>query len=78
MNSYSDNPNNEYKYQRLKEEFLPYGVRLDKADALSLLPFCYGDETVIEKLVGYDFVIYLDKELSCQSDIRKSEDVQLL
>lgn len=62
MNSYSDNPNNEYKYQRLKDEFLPYGVRLDKADALSLLPFCYGDETVIEKLVGYDFVIYLDKD----------------
>ena len=62
MNSYSDNPNNEYKYHRLKEEFLPYGVKLDKADALSLLPFCYGDEIVIERLIGYDFVIYLDKD----------------
>ncbi len=62
FNSFSDNVNNEYKYQRLKEEFLPYDVVLDKTDALSILPLCYGDKTVIEGLDDYDFVIYLDKD----------------
>ncbi len=62
FNSFSDNINNEYKYQRLKEEFLPYHVSLDKTDALSILPLCYGDKIVMDGLKGYDFVIYLDKD----------------
>lgn len=62
FNSFSDNINNEYKYQRLKEEFLPYQVILDKTDALSILPLCHGDKTVMNGLNGYDFVIYLDKD----------------
>ncbi len=62
FNSFSKNPNNEYKYQRLKEEFLPYQVNLDKKEALSVLPLCYGDKTVINGLSDYDFVIYLDKD----------------
>ena len=62
-NSYSKNPNNVYKYHRLKEEFSLLGVSLDEKDALDLLPSSCGDSIDIPFIDDYDFVINFDKDV---------------
>ncbi len=62
INGYLNNPNNAYKIKRLKEEFLPYGVECVVRDAISLLPFCRGDEIELD-LSAYSFAMDFDKDM---------------
>ncbi len=61
-NGYFENPNNTYKANRLKEEFSVYGIDTDVVSAIDLLPLCYGDKIVINKLNDYYLGIDLDKD----------------
>lgn len=62
VNGFTLNQNNLYKIQRLKEELSFYQIELETKDAISLLPYCYGDKIEIPFLQDYLFAIDLDKD----------------
>ncbi|MFA6860970.1 MAG: ATP-grasp domain-containing protein [Bacilli bacterium] len=62
INGYFENPNNDYKAERLCQEFAPYGVTLEIRDALSLLPFTDGNDLHLKDISDYSFCINLDKD----------------
>ena len=60
-NAYSSFPEADYQPRRLKEEFAKLGVTVDvlKND---FFPVAISENRIENKLSGYDFCIYLDKD----------------
>lgn len=60
-NGYYNNPNNLYKFERLKKEFANFDIECELKDAISLIPLCMGDKIELD-LSSYFFAIDMDKD----------------
>lgn len=62
LNAFDVFPEYHHMFDRLVEEFKPYGISLDKKQNNEVLACISSTGEVITKELPYDFIIYLDKD----------------